>query len=108
MGETLATPLVAAASGAVAANNLAANGMAMPAQAALAEVGRGGTFVIAARQNVIGAAFTAPSPARVSFACGLLEMPGGERAICRATAGLALTAPGVGFAALLTTGQWWQ
>jgi hypothetical protein len=55
VGETLATPLVAAASGAVAANNLAAHGMAMPAQAALAEVGRGGTFVIAARQNVIGA-----------------------------------------------------
>lgn len=98
---TLATPLVAAAAGAVAASNLAATGMVMPLQAALAEAGRGTPLLIAAIQNVVAAAFTALSPARVALAASLLDMPGGERTIYRAAAGLALTILGVGFCALV-------
>jgi len=101
---TLATPLIAAAAGAVAASNLAANGMVMPLQVQLAETGRGGAVTVAAIQNVVGAAFTALSPARVTLAASLLDIPGAERSIYRCAAGFALTIVAVGFGALLIAG----
>jgi len=97
----LLTPLIAAVAGALTTSNLAANGMAMPLQAALAEAGRGGLLTLAAVQNAVGAAFTAFSPARIALAASLLDIDGHERKIYRTAAGIAGGILVVGFMAVL-------
>jgi lactate permease len=71
----LATPLVAGLFGFLTSSSSAANGLLMPAQAALAREAGLSLPWVAAIQNVAAAALTMLCPVRVAMGCALVGKP---------------------------------
>jgi lactate permease len=75
----VATPLLASLFGFMTSSGAAANGLLMPAQAALAQAARINLPWLAAFQNVAAAAATMFSPVRLAMGCALVGRPDLER-----------------------------
>src|SRR5262249_3878908 len=71
-GAALATPMFAGLFGLLTSSSSTANGLLMPAQAALAQWGQLSLPWLAASQNVAAAALTMLSPVRVAVGCSLV------------------------------------
>jgi lactate permease len=78
-GAPLATPLFAGFFGLLTSSSSTANGLLMPAQAALAQWGQLSLPWLAALQNVAAAALTMLSPVRVAVGCSLVGRVGLEQ-----------------------------
>jgi lactate permease len=68
----LTTPLLAGLFGFLTSSSSTANGLLMPAQAALAQSGHLSLFWLAALQNVAAAALTILCPVRLAMGCSLV------------------------------------
>jgi lactate permease len=75
----VATPLLASLFGFMTSSGAAANGLLMPAQAALAQAAHINLPWLAAFQNVAAAAATMFSPVRLAMGCALVGRPALER-----------------------------
>ena len=86
----LGTPVFAGVAGFLTGSGVAANGMMLPLQLDLASHAGASPLWAAAIQNTAGAAMTMVSPIRVAMVATVAGQAGGERAIYRRIAPLAL------------------